>query len=424
MSTPADFIVAGGGIAGLVLARDLALGGAQVRLIEAASRLGGQVSAHDVNGTPLDAAAESFATRDPSVATLLSELNIAGRVVTPRPNPAWLIRDDGSASPLPSTGLLGVPSDLLAPEVADAIGEEGVARALLDRTLSPRIGADATSFGALVRARMGDAVVDRLVAPITRGVHSKEPEALSVEAAHPSLRRALAETGSLAEAVLTVRALAPAGSPVASLRGGMHTLVSALEASLRELGVDISLATRGTALTPTSLRADGQVQSGHIVRAHPVPGAITRPIQLVTLVVTGDLADAPRGGGALVSAGAPLIAARALTHVTGKWAWASDAFPSHHVVRLSYDPDVVDPVSHALDDAQRIFDRPLQLEHPPILGTWRRSGITPYNGAIPTVGETVAGTGLAAIIPHARTTASALLHTSQLAREHAEELTV
>ena len=55
-------IVVGGGIAGLVMARDLVLGGLDVTLLEASDHLGGKIARHTVAGVDLDAGAESFAS--------------------------------------------------------------------------------------------------------------------------------------------------------------------------------------------------------------------------------------------------------------------------------------------------------------------------------------------------------------------------
>src|SRR4051794_33350681 len=106
-----DAIVVGGGVGGLVAARRLALEGLSVVLLERSPLLGGQVARQRIAGVDLDAAAESFATRGEAVAGLLEELGLAEEIVTPAPAPAWLYRSDGSAVPLPATGLLGIPGD-------------------------------------------------------------------------------------------------------------------------------------------------------------------------------------------------------------------------------------------------------------------------------------------------------------------------
>lgn len=78
-------VVVGGGVGGLVAARDLAKGGADVVLVEASDRLGGIVDRHTVAGIELDLGAESFATRGDTVGTLAIELGLGNEIVTPDP---------------------------------------------------------------------------------------------------------------------------------------------------------------------------------------------------------------------------------------------------------------------------------------------------------------------------------------------------
>src|SRR6188768_2387445 len=176
MASDPAVLVVGGGVAGLVAARRLALEGRRVTVLEQSTVLGGQVARQRVGGVDLDAAAESFATRDGSVARLLTELGLGGDIVHPRSDPAWLHRADDTAVPLPATGLLGIPGDPGAADVVRAIGAAGARRAAWDAILPAWVGADASTIGELVRRRMGRAVVDGLVAPVVRGVHSVEPD--------------------------------------------------------------------------------------------------------------------------------------------------------------------------------------------------------------------------------------------------------
>ena len=81
-------IVVGGGIAGLVAARELAIGGCEVTLLEASDALGGRVARHTVAGIDLDAGAESFATRGGTVAAFVDELGLADAIVERRTAPA------------------------------------------------------------------------------------------------------------------------------------------------------------------------------------------------------------------------------------------------------------------------------------------------------------------------------------------------
>ena len=69
-------VVVGGGIAGLALARDLAVAGRSVLVLEAESEPGGCVRAHTVGGLRLDRGAESFATTRPAALALIEELGL------------------------------------------------------------------------------------------------------------------------------------------------------------------------------------------------------------------------------------------------------------------------------------------------------------------------------------------------------------
>ncbi|WP_431031112.1 protoporphyrinogen/coproporphyrinogen oxidase [Plantibacter sp. RU18] len=234
--TPKRVVVIGGGIAGLVGAIDCAKVGIDVTVVESAQSFGGAVAAAEVAGLLVDVGAESFATRGGSVAELIEQLGITDCVVRPNRAGAWLhIAKPGQAArtvPLPKAGLLGIPTNPLADDVRRVIGWTGSLRAYLDRIRPPlTIGAE-HNLGTLVRKRMGSAVHDLLVAPVTSGVYSAMPEDLDVDRAAPGLNAALTRTGALSLAVSALRESAPAGAAVGGLDGGMTVLVDALVAEL------------------------------------------------------------------------------------------------------------------------------------------------------------------------------------------------
>lgn len=358
-------LVLGGGISGLLSARELAVAGHPVTVLEAGGEWGGCVGSHVVAGLTLDSGAESFATRSDAVAGLARELGLSDRIVAPRPGGAWVQLPDGPRE-LPKTGVLGIPANPWDPEVRRSLGLLGSLRASLDRILPASIGtaADVVSVSALVRARMGRRVLERLVAPVVGGVHSADPGLLDVDMVAPGLRAGLRQHGSLAAAVAAQRrnstGPAKAGSAVAGLEGGMHTLVTALVNDLQDRGVTLLSGRRATAVTRTSEgwrvdAAGGTFDAGLLVVAVDGPAAVgllekavpaiagQQPgsgpdVQLVTLVLDKpELDRRPRGTGILVAPRTPGVKAKALTHATGKWDWlAAAAGSGRHVIRLSY----------------------------------------------------------------------------------------
>ncbi|MDF2555542.1 MAG: protoporphyrinogen oxidase, partial [Microbacterium sp.] len=177
-------VVIGGGVGGLVAALELAKIGMPVTILEASDRIGGVLRTAEVAGIRLDVGAESFATRGGTVRALIDELGLGDAVVAPSPAGAWVTGlPGGAAAPLPAGGVLGIPENPWDPSVRRIIGWGGAWRAYLDRLRPPlTIGHD-RSLGALVRARMGAKVLDRLVAPVTTGVYSARPDDVDVDIA-------------------------------------------------------------------------------------------------------------------------------------------------------------------------------------------------------------------------------------------------
>jgi protoporphyrinogen/coproporphyrinogen III oxidase len=358
-------LVLGGGISGLLSARELAAAGHRVTVLEAGTEWGGCVGSHTLAGLTLDSGAESFATRSDAVATLAGELGLADRIVPPRPGGAWVQLPDGPRE-LPKTGVLGIPANPWDPEVRRSLGLLGSLRASLDRILPASVGggADVVSVSALVKARMGGRVLERLVAPVVGGVHSADPGLLDVDMVAPGLRAGLRQHGSLAAAVAaqrrTGKSPSKAGSAVAGLEGGMHTLIRALVDDLRSRGVTLLGGTRAASVTRTPdgwhvgttagtfdagllvMAVDGPAAVGLLEKAVPaIAGKSPSPgpdVQLVTLVLDKpELDRRPRGTGVLVAPQTPGIEAKALTHATGKWDWLAAATGAgRHVLRLSY----------------------------------------------------------------------------------------
>ncbi|WP_028049501.1 NAD(P)/FAD-dependent oxidoreductase [Cellulomonas sp. URHD0024] len=450
-----DAIVVGGGVAGLVAARSLASDGLRTLVLEARDEPGGAVRGHTVAGLRLDAGAESFATRGGAVKALADELSLP--VVAPEPVGSWVHLASGDG-PLPRTGLLGIPSQPWS--ARRTIGVLGALRASLDLVL-PR-SADPATLGALVRQRMGSRVLDRLVRPVVGGVHAADPDDLSVDAVAPGLAAARSR-GSLARAVRSMRASAPAGAAALGIDGGMHLLVDALLADLRARGCEVRTGSTVSTVSPMSpatgaqpsdagwrvlvttgsdgpapesaprlvLATPGAPELLGLPTGDPDPGA---EVTLVTLVLRAPALDhAPRGTGVLVAPEAADVVAKALTHGTAKWAWlAREAGRGTHVVRLSYGragaavtelPDV----ALALRDASRLLGVPLHDDQ--LLGSatvrWTqalprpseahravvaavRSAVAELPG-VAVCGAWVAGNGLASVVPDARAAARSLV---------------
>ncbi|WP_298251617.1 protoporphyrinogen oxidase [uncultured Arthrobacter sp.] len=466
-------VVIGGGMAGLLAARTLLRRGVRVTLLERSNRFGGTVDGRVLGGLRLDSGAESFSTRSATVPALAAELGLGERLVTPEATGAWVQLPgpdlQASALPLPNSGVLGIPADPTDPLISAMISPEGARRAAQDGVLP--VGSLATragvSLGELVRTRMGDEILARLVAPVAGGVFSADPDDLDVDSVAPGLRATMARLGSLGAAAGALRAAAPAGAAVGGIDGGIALLRDRLVTDLEAAGARLWTGEEVTDLTSTGngwsvmtgragaqrrLVADGVVVATEgraavdllspglpalaAERPAPVPG-----VALVTLLVDLPALDVrPRGTGVLVARGVEGVAAKALTHSTAKWAWLREqAGPGRHVLRLSFgrvgdrpadvgiasDDDVL--LRHALADASALLGIPVgpadvrdhdvvrwagALPHAAVGHRERvariRALLADHAVSLAVTGGWLAGTGLVAVIDDARARAEAL----------------
>lgn len=105
-------VVIGGGVAGLVAARECAKVGMPVTVLERDDAFGGSIRTAELDGLRLDVGAESFATRGGHVRELITELGLDAVVTAPTPGGAWLTGIPGTAdAPLPAGGILGIPAN-------------------------------------------------------------------------------------------------------------------------------------------------------------------------------------------------------------------------------------------------------------------------------------------------------------------------
>ncbi len=428
-----DVLVVGGGIGGLVAAWEFARAGRAVTVLEAAPVLGGKLRPGGEVG--FDRGAESFATRTTGVVDLIADVGLDLTVVAPEPAPAHLVDLDSSGAlrrlPLPRRTILGLPADPAAFDVAAIVGADGVARALLEPS-APPTGTEPSLY-ELATQRFGAAVADRLVQPLCLSVHSRSARDVRLSAVHPALWRAFTRSGSLTAAVAALAPDATAGAAVRGIVGGVWRLANELSRVLADLGVTLRSGAAvdrveghrvvlGTDPLPaeTVVLATGPEAARSLLGLPPA-----RPIAVVENVTARlrapELDTHPVGTGVIVAPDVP-TRAKALTHVSAKWAWAAERLtPGEHLVRLSA-RDAAHPPTGAPQIAAEIAAltgvpvasaaiRELTSTHWPdalggpdadVLAACRQHGIV-------AVGAAASGTGLAAVIPHARAAARAVL---------------
>ncbi|WP_024357052.1 hypothetical protein [Leucobacter chironomi] len=104
--------------------------------------------------------------------------------------------------PQPVPASLGIPAVPISSQAVAVLGGRAAARAYLDRVKPVLTIGKAHSLGDLVRNRLGETVVERLVDPFVRERFGVAPDDVEVAVAVPGLNEALTRAGSLSGAVL------------------------------------------------------------------------------------------------------------------------------------------------------------------------------------------------------------------------------
>jgi oxygen-dependent protoporphyrinogen oxidase len=250
-------VVIGGGIAGLVAAREIAqrLPDAEVLLLEAAQSIGGKLRVASLAGVPVDVGAEAMLARRPEGIELAYGVGLGSKVITPLTTSARVFTD-GAPHPLPAKTLMGIPSDVESVRVTGILTEEALQRVTAepDAPPLPPLDADVT-VGELVRLRLGREVLERLVEPLLGGVYAGRADQLSLKATIPGLAARLGSVGgSVVDAARVISANAARSTstdPVfASLSGGLGQLAKAV-ANKGGFVVRTGVTVRGILRTPT-----------------------------------------------------------------------------------------------------------------------------------------------------------------------------
>ncbi len=351
-SVPArpQVIVVGAGIAGLAAAHALALDGrVAVTVLEGSPRTGGKLLRGEVAGIETDLGAEAVLARRPEGVALMAQLGLDTVSPTTTKAAVWT---RGALRPLPAGHVMGVPVSVRQLAASGVVSRFAVARAALDRVLpAMSLGShDDVSVASFVGARLGHAVVDRLVEPLLGGVYAGRADELSLRATMPQIAAAAGERSLLA--ALRARETAPNASPVfAGLPGGVGRLAEALtvavgaadaslvlDAAVRSLerlpaGFRLVAGSAASAAFPRTFDADAVVlalpatpAARLLALSVPVAAAELAAIEyasmaIVTLAFSSSSFEKPLAGSGFLVPAVDGRLIKAATFSTQKWGW-------------------------------------------------------------------------------------------------------
>ncbi|KFE65278.1 protoporphyrinogen oxidase [Hyalangium minutum] len=299
--------VIGGGISGLTLTHCLRSRGKDALLLEASSRLGGNIETRQRDGFLIETGPNSFLDREPATRELAAGVGVEDRIRSADPAAkARYLYTRGRLRPVPSSPPAFLKSDILP------LGARLRVMAELFTGRAPE-GVD-ESLAAFGRRHLGPAATAVLLDAVQTGIYAGNMETLSVDATFPQLTKLEREHRSLILGAIrsqkAQRKALPAGaagSPeklrgtLCTFDGGLQTLVDGLA---RELGPAAHTNAKVEGLQPShggwrvSVRENGgqaELLASQVVLATPafVAAGLMRPLDEPLAALVEGIAYAP-----------------------------------------------------------------------------------------------------------------------------------
>ena len=263
-----DRVVVGAGLSGLALAWRSIAAGATTRLVEAAPRVGGVLRTEHVGPWRVERAAAAF----PSTASHLLALHAA------LPNAPAIRRPPPETSGQllwTRAGLRALPRSPQALLASPLLGFGAKARLFAEVLRAPRRGGPPESTYAFARRRLGTAVAERFLRPMTLGIYGTRPEDLGVADAFPTLPVMEAKDRGVLRALR--RRSGAAKREVWTFEDGMEALPRAIAAAL---GADVVRTTSPVSdVRPFADSIEVHLDGETPIRARSVVLATTAPEQ-------------------------------------------------------------------------------------------------------------------------------------------------
>jgi oxygen-dependent protoporphyrinogen oxidase len=228
-------VIIGAGISGLAAAYYLKQAGHNILLLERSACAGGVIQSFEADGFLLERGPNSLRGTHEFL-DLVDELKLHDELVTANPKAPAYIYFHHALHPVPMNPVALITTKLLSTRAK--------LRLLGEPFIAGRREGGEESLASFVRRRLGDDVLERLVAPFVSGVYAGDPEQLSVQASFARLAEFEATSGSIVKGAIKAARAARANKnkPARSLRpyrlcsfrSGLQTLPAALARALSE----------------------------------------------------------------------------------------------------------------------------------------------------------------------------------------------
>jgi oxygen-dependent protoporphyrinogen oxidase len=239
-----DAVIIGGGIAGLSVAYELQLRQVRFVLFDRAARAGGVILSEEIDGFTVDAGPDALLVQKRDGIRLCEELGLGPALVPTKPPRLAYIQRGGQLHPLPSSSVLGIPTQV-RPFAATRLFSLPAKLRMAAELFVPRRRDDADeSIGGFVTRRFGSEATTYLAEPLLAGIHAGDVNRLSIRALFPRFVDAERTYGSLLRAFRAAPRTSSSDGAFRSLPGGLSQMIRALTLRLPSGSIRLNTGVR------------------------------------------------------------------------------------------------------------------------------------------------------------------------------------
>jgi protoporphyrinogen/coproporphyrinogen III oxidase len=225
--------IIGGGISALACAVDLKEKGVDFTLFEKEQAVGGKLCTEKIGGFTVEGGPDSYLPEKYWSVQLIKKVGLAGEMLCSNDeHKGTFIFSRGRLHPLPEGVMLMVPTMIMPLARSRLISWSGKLQMGMELFVPPRCDLKDESLAEFVTRRLGRECLEKIAEPLVAGIHTSNPDNMSVLATFPRFVEMERKSGSLIRGMLAAMKNRPpqnpAGPPMTyfmSLKEGMQELV-------------------------------------------------------------------------------------------------------------------------------------------------------------------------------------------------------
>ena len=225
--------IVGGGISALACAVNLKEKGYDFTVFEKESSAGGKLCTEKFGDLTIEGGPDSYLPEKYWSVQLIKKVGLAGEMLCSNDeHKGTFIYSGGRLHSLPEGVMLMVPTMIMPLVKSSLISWPGKIRMGLELFIPPRSDHKDESLAEFVTRRLGRECLEKIAEPLVAGIHTSNPDNMSVHATFPRFVDMETKSGSLIRGMIAAMKKMPPPNPAGpkmtyfmSLKGGMHELV-------------------------------------------------------------------------------------------------------------------------------------------------------------------------------------------------------